>query len=416
MENFSEVAFKRSYESLEGIHSSDLMSLISIKTLQAITFEGVKKSLESGAKLNVKFGTDPTGPDLHLGHIVPIRILDIFRRAGHNIDLIFGDFTAKIGDPTDRASDRSVLTDEQIKENMDTFRDQVDKYFNTRTDNVRVHQNSSWLGKMTLPEIFEYLQAINLTEATQRNDFRERMKNGRAVSLAETIYGTLMGIDSVLLNTNVEIGGVDQLLNFQQTRKVQSMKGQEAENIIMTPIIEGTSGDGRKMSKSYNNYIPVRADAEEIFGKIMSIPDSLVIPYIKAFAPVYDLDLPSIEASLVKNPLELKKQLAMYMASISTSRADSGREEREKFERKFAQKEVDVENAKRIEVGNGTNLVEALASSGDFKSKSEIRRLAEGNAIRIDKIQISVDDLMKTITEELIVTVGKRKVYKIALK
>ncbi len=214
MENFSEVAFKRSYESLEGIHSSDLMSLISIKTLQAITFEGVKKSLESGAKLNVKFGTDPTGPDLHLGHIVPIRILDIFRRAGHNIDLIFGDFTAKIGDPTDRASDRSVLTDEQIKENMDTFRDQVDKYFNTRTDNVRVHQNSSWLGKMTLPEIFEYLQAINLTEATQRNDFRERMKNGRAVSLAETIYGTLMGIDSVLLNTNVEIGGVDQLLNF----------------------------------------------------------------------------------------------------------------------------------------------------------------------------------------------------------
>ncbi len=194
------------------------------------------------------------------------------------------------------------------------------------------------------------------------------------------------------------------------------MKGQEAENIIMTPIIEGTSGDGRKMSKSYNNYIPVRADAEEIFGKIMSIPDSLVRPYIKAFAPVYDLDLPSIEASLVKNPLELKKQLAMYMASISTSRADSGREEREKFERKFAQKEVDVENAKRIEVGNGTNLVEALASSGDFKSKSEIRRLAEGNAIRIDKIQISVDDLMKTITEELIVTVGKRKVYKIALK
>ena len=300
---FEKNYYTRNTESLQGISSDDLIALIKPKTEKAIGIDNIKERIDNGEKLNVKFGTDPTGPDLHLGHIVPIRVLDIFSRAGHNIDLIFGDFTAKVGDPTGRGDERPLLTDEKIAENMSTFRNQVDRYFDTTRDNVHIHQNSQWLGKMALASVFDYLQAINLSQAMQRDDFRSRAQNGKAVSLAEVMYGALMGIDSTHLMSDVEIGGVDQLLNFQQARDIQRSQGQRAEDIVMTPIIEGTSGDGRKMSKSYGNYIPVRADDTEIFGKFMSIPDTLIVPYVKAFAPVYEQDLPRIIAAVHESPM-----------------------------------------------------------------------------------------------------------------
>lgn len=410
--NIAEVYYQRSQESLEDIPTPEFMSLIEPKIEQAISLEGLKERLKDGDKLNVKFGTDPTGPELHLGHIVPIRMLDIFSRAGHNVDLIFGDFTAKVGDPTERSEGRKVLSDDEIASNMSTYQEQVDKYFDTRKENVRVHQNSLWLGNMALSEAFGYLQSINLTEATQRKDFRDRMAHGKSVSLAETIYGTLMGIDSVKLGTDVEIGGVDQLLNFQQTRAVQRAKGQTAEEILMTPIIQGTSGDGRKMSKSYGNYIAATATPLEVFGKLMSIPDNLIVPYFAAFAPVYGHEVTQLEQQVATTPLEMKKQLATYMAGLSGGALATGLEARTNFERRFARKEVTHDDAR--EITGGESLLTALMSSGDFKSKGELRTLVRQGGIKVTGNKIDEDALLAPCALGSIVTVGKRRVYRLA--
>jgi tyrosyl-tRNA synthetase len=406
--------FERSYyaknsESLEGISSDEMLSMLKPKTEKAITLDGIKERLDENGRLNVKFGTDPTGPDLHLGHIVPIRVLDLFSRAGHNVDLIFGDFTAKVGDPTGRSDERPLLTDEMIAQNMSTFRSQVDRYFDTNCENVRIHQNSHWLGKMALASVFEYLQAINLSQAMQREDFRSRANSGKAVSLAEVMYGAMMGIDSVHLDTDIEIGGVDQLLNFQQTRDIQRARGSKAEGVIMTPIIEGTSGDGRKMSKSYGNYIPVRADSDDVFGKFMSIPDTLIVPYIKAFAPVSEQEIPAIVQAVKENPMEMKKQLATYMVSTSAGSRDTGLEARETFERKFADKNITVDDATPLT--NTGSLIDVLLSAGDFKSKGELRRLAEQGGIKIDGQKIEPEMLNGYITTDSLITVGKRRAY-----
>jgi len=408
---FEETYFARNNESLEGISSDDLFSLVKPKTEKAITFKSIKERVDSGKKLNIKFGTDPTGPDLHLGHIVPIRVLDIFSRAGHDIDLIFGDFTAKIGDPTGRCDERPLLTDEKIAENMSTFRDQVDKYFDTDRENVHIHQNSQWLGKLALDAVFDYLKAVNLSQAMQRDDFRSRARSGKAVSLAEVMYGAMMGIDSTHLKTDIEIGGIDQLLNFQQTREIQRSQDQKAEDIIMTPIIGGISGDGRKMSKSYGNYIPVKAEGEEMFGKLMSIPDTLIVPYIRALAPIYEQDLPKIIEAVQNDPMEMKKQLASYMVATASGNRENGLLARENFERIFAKKKIDTNDA--IELLNYGNLSDILLSSGEFKSKSELRRLAEQGGIKIDGQKIEPEILNSNIIDRCLITVGKRKIFSI---
>lgn len=410
----AESFYKRNAESLEGISTDELLSLISLKAEQVISLDGLRSRLDDAEKLKVKFGTDPTGPDLHLGHIVPIRILDLFRRAGHNIDLIFGDFTAKVGDPTDRNEARKVLTDDEIYKNMSTFQDQVDIYFDTHAENVEVHRNSLWLGDMALRDVFGYLQAINLTEATQRKDFRTRLEKGQTVTLAETMYGTLMGIDSAELQSDVEIGGIDQLLNFQQTRAIQRSVGQNPEEIIMTPIIEGTAGDGRKMSKSYGNYVPARIDVNEMFGKMMSIPDTLIIPYMQAFLPVYASELESISQQVKEDPFESKKQLATFMSAIVAGDFSKGLEARQEFERRFSDKKITEEDSQALSRGSDTeSLMDLLKSSGDFQSNSELRRLAEQGGIRVDGSPVAVDVLLEPPEEGAIVAVGKRKLYRV---
>lgn len=404
--------FDRDQESFKGIEPSEFMGYIKPKTQQAITFNGIEERLKNNSNLNVKFGTDPTGPELHLGHIVPIRALDLFRKSGHNIDLIFGDFTAQIGDPTERDSSRVALTNAQILDNMSTFDKQVDRYFPIYSENVRIHRNSQWLGRMALKDLFADLQVINLNEALQRNDFRQRIEKGQTVSVAELIYGSLMGIDSAHLETDIEIGGIDQLLNFQQARAIQRGRGQKAEEIIMTPIIEGTSGDGRKMSKSYGNYIAANAEVDDIFGKIMSIPDNLILPYTVAFAHVHEKEIPDLEIARNRDPLEFKKQLGQYMIALVTKSLDQSQETREKFERRFRDKEFNKDDAKKLFLDSSQSIVDALISTGDFKSKSEVRRLIEQGGIKIDgKKVIDIQHTLEPNNGLSILVAGKRKLY-----
>lgn len=412
--SFSEVKFGESFVSLEGATPDELIAYIEPKAEQVSSFDSIRQRLSSEEPLNVKFGTDPTGPDLHIGHLVPIRILDIFRRAGHNIDLIFGDFTARVGDPSGRSSERPLLDDEKIAENVSTFRTQVDKYFDTNAPNVRVSHNSEWLSKMPFTRVFEYMQAVNLREAMQRRDFRNRALGGRSVSLAEAFYGTMMGIDSEVLNTDIEIGGIDQLLNFQQARDVQRTRGQKPEDVIMTPILEGTSGGGLKMSKSLGNFVPLRAEASEIYGKMMSIPDDLIEKYIRAFAPVQQPELEQIRYAIALDPFEMKKQLATYMAALSASSLETGMEQRENFERRFAKKILSEEDL-AILPAHSNSLIGALFATGAYKSRRDIRRLAREGAIKIDGQKVDEESLFAAMpTTDSVVTVGKRAAYRIA--
>ena len=411
--SFSDEKFHESYVSLEGATPDELIAYIEPKAEKVSDFDRIRQRLASEEPLNVKFGTDPTGPDLHIGHVVPIRILDIFSRAGHNIDLIFGDFTAKVGDPSGRSSERPLLTDEKIAENVSTFRAQVDKYFDTNADNVRVSHNSDWLKDMPFSTIFRYMQEVNISEAIQRRDFRNRVLGGMSVSLAEAFYGTMMGIDSEVLRTHIEIGGIDQLLNFQQAREVQRNRGQEPEDVIMTPILEGTSGGGLKMSKSLGNFVPLRAGSNEIYGKMMSIPDNLIEKYICAFAPVQQPELEQIRKDIASSPLEMKKQLATYMAALSTSSLETGMEERENFERRFAKKTLSEEDLVELPA-HSDMLIDALIATGAYKSRNDIRRLAQKGAIKIDGLKIDEEGLFEAMpTADSIVTVGKRKAYRI---
>ncbi|MDB5162484.1 MAG: Tyrosine--tRNA ligase [Candidatus Saccharibacteria bacterium] len=412
--SFSEKKFSKTYESLEGATPNELISLIEPKIEHAITIDSVKEQLEKGEPLNIKFGTDPTGPDLHIGHVVPIRVLDILSRAGHNIDLVFGDFTAKVGDPSGRSNERPLLTDEKISENVSTFRTQVNKYFDTTRSNVKVSHNSDWLKDMPFSEVFKYLQDVNLSEAMQRRDFRTRLLGGQGVSLAEAFYGTMMGIDSVQLETDIEIGGIDQLLNFQQTREVQRNRGQHAESVLMTPILEGTSGNGIKMSKSLGNFVPLRATPNEIYGKMMSIPDDLILKYMTAFAPVEQSELEGLSKQIADNPLEMKKQLATYMAAISTSELSKGLEERENFERRFVNKTLDEKDI-QVLPSSVDSLIDGIFATGNYSSRGEIRRLALQGAIKIDGQKVSEEELLGALPEsDTIVTVGKRSAYRIA--
>ncbi len=414
MQRFDVKFCKRFNESWQNIAAKELLGFLRPKCEKILTVERLLERLTGSDTLRVKFGIDPTGSDVHLGHIVPIMLLRQFAKAGHRIDLVIGDFTARIGDPTSRESSRVPLSSEQIKRNLATYKEQIGKYINLTM--LQVHHNADWLSTMPLSEMFNILQKINLAEAIQREDFRSRMRNGRAVSLAEVCYGVLMGIDSVHLKSHVEIGGIDQLLNFQQCRSVMRQQGMEEEIILMTSILEGTGGDGRKMSKSYGNYIAVNTSLEDKFGKIMSIPDRLIMQYFKSFADIHEKEIKELECFVLANPLEAKKQLATFIVALETKCIDDGLRERESFERKFVQKDIRSADCITLSASVEETLFNVLMKSGQFKSKSELRRLFKQRAVRLcikNNEEVLNPEQLATLLSNSIVRVGKRRFFKI---
>ncbi len=367
-------------ESWSGMEINEFIGFLLPKCQEIITPERLRQKMVEQPTLKVKLGIDPTSSEIHIGHVVPIMLLRQFAKAGHHIDFIIGDFTARVGDPTARATGRTPLSPEQIVKNMETYTSQIGKYIDLKV--LHIHRNAEWLSQMTLQEVFAIFQQINLSEAMQREDFRARMRNEQAVSLAEVCYGVLMGMDSVHLGTHVEIGGIDQLLNFQQCRKVMNQSGMDEEVIMMTPILEGTSGDGRKMSKSYGNYIAVNATHEDKFGKIMSIPDRLISQYFRCFADVNERELEQLNAFIAENPLEAKKQLATLIVALETKSIEDGLRERESFERKFSQREIYYKDCIELFECANTTILDALMKSGQFKSKGELRRLFRQRGVR----------------------------------
>lgn len=403
MMRYDELLFNRFNEDWHNQPVKKLLSLLKVKTQTTLPSEISEANLTG--KLNVKLGIDPTGAEIHIGHLCPIFCLNILLKFGHHIDFVIGDFTAKIGDPSGRNTERAMITDAQIAQNLASYTKQIAPYIDI--NKVSVRKNSEWLSKYSLSDFLAVLQRTKLSTATQREDFRNRIEN---VSLAEVCYAVLMGLDSVNLKTDLELGGVDQLLNFSQCRLVQEIYGQKPELALTTPILEGLSGDGRKMSKSYHNYIAVSASAEEKFGKFMSLPDSLLLKYYQAFGYLYAEEIPDVEKFIKEDPLEAKKQLATYFVSLDGNNLNIGQAERVKFERKFSKRELTDEDFVTLTIPTGTGIINAIFASNKFASKGEIKRLVLANAVtNVDtKEKIGLDFVLTKNTK---IKVGKLNIF-----
>jgi tyrosyl-tRNA synthetase len=330
-----------------------------------------------------KFGIDPTGAEVHLGHAVPMLILSRLQRMGHQVVFIVGDITAKIGDPSGRSDERPALTDDDIARNLVTYRQQVTPFFDF--DRAQFRHNGDWLRDITLPRLIEITAQIPASMPLQREDFRKRLDAGYGLSLAELLYSVVMALDSVEINTDLEVGGIDQFLNMQMCRKVMDVCGQIPELVVATPLIEGTDGTGTKMSKSRGNYVPLTAPAGEIFGKIMSIPDRLVEPYFRALSEWRDAELTVAGKRLAAgslHPMDLKKILAGEVTAAIHG-VDAAMKAREEFVARFSTRTfADVENLPSVtELSQTVNdIVKAL---GFAKSNGDVRRVAEQNGLRI---------------------------------
>jgi tyrosyl-tRNA synthetase len=363
----------------------------------------LEEALQSGKKLRVKFGIDPTAPNLHLGHTVPLRKLRQFQEAGHRVVLIIGDFTATIGDPSGRSEERKPLSEKEVKENMKKYLNEAGKVIDIKK--TEVHYNSEWHKKEGLKAILSLAKAASVQQVLKRADFQKRIAAGKEISLLEAFYPLLQGYDSVKVRADVEIGGTDQKFNLLMGRQVQKYFNMKEQDIMMLPLIEGTDGV-RKMSKSYGNYIAISEKSKEMFGKIMSIPDSLIEKYF--------LLLTDTEPQKNLGPYENKKRLARkIVAAYHGSKAATAAEE--EFIKVFSKKEM-VENFPELKVNNEQmEILEILVAAG-IKSKSEARRL-------IDQKAVEINGEVKNNPKEVILLrggetlkIGKKKFFKIKVK
>jgi tyrosyl-tRNA synthetase len=336
-----------------------------------------------GRRFIAKFGIDPTGAEVHLGHSVPMLILSRFQRMGHQVVFIVGDLTAKIGDPSGRSDDRPALTDEDIARNLATYRQQVTPFFDF--DRAQFRHNGDWLRQITLPKIIEIISQIPVSMPLQREDFRKRLDTGQGLSLAELMYSVVMALDSVETNCDLEVGGIDQFLNMQMCRKVMDVCGQTSELVVATSLIEGTDGTGAKMSKSKGNYVPLTAPPGEIFGKIMSVPDRLVEPYFRALSEWLDPELAitgeRVEAGTL-HPMDLKKILAGEVTA-GIHGVDAAMKAREEFVARFSKRTFgEVEDLPTI-ADLSRPVTEVVKALGFAKSNGDVRRVAQQNGLRL---------------------------------
>ena len=331
------------------------------------------KSEKEGKPLVIKAGFDPTAPDIHVGHVVLLRKMRQFQELGHKVVFLIGDFTAQVGDPTGRNELRKKMTREDIEKNAVTYQDQVFKVLDPKKTEVVF--NSHWFGKFTAQQLMELAAHSTVAQTLARADFKKRFDEGREISLLEFIYPLLQGYDSVHLKADVELGGSDQKFNLLMGRQVQEAFRQEPQVVIMTPLLEGLDGV-QKMSKSLGNYIGINEPPREIFGKVMSVSDELMIRY---FELLTDEDLNAVRQM---HPKEAKMKLAGEIVRQFHG-TDEARDAREHFENVFSQKQV-PDDIQVYALTQGKVLVDILVKTGVAPSRNEARRLIKQGAVTFD--------------------------------
>lgn len=380
---------------------------------EIIIKEHLEKVLRSGKKLRVKFGIDPTSPDLHLGHTVPLRKLREFQQAGHVIILIIGDFTATVGDPSGRSETRAPLARREIQFNMKHYLTQAGKILDLKKTEVRY--NSEWYKKAGVAFLYELMSKVTVQRVMERDDFKKRMRQEQDINMLEFIYPILQGYDSVAVRADLEIGGSDQKFNLLMGRKIQRRFNKPEQDILTTWLIEGTDG-ARKMSKSMGNYIGLTESPEAMFGKIMTVPDGLIVKYFFALTDVSSQEIKATKKAMRAgelNPRDAKMLLGEKIVATYYNK-DIARAAREQFFKTFSQKENPATMpALKIPYGP-TDPVELLLKTGFVFSKSAAGRLLRAGAVDIDGRALDDSGAKVEVKPGMVIRVGKRKFARVA--
>jgi len=380
-----------------------MLNILTRGTVEIIDLKHLEKKLQKcrakSQPLVVKAGFDPTAPDIHLGHVVLLRKMKQFQDFGHKVVFLIGDFTARVGDPTGRNELRKKMTMEDVERNAVTYREQVFKVLDPQKTEVVF--NSHWFGKFSAQDLMELTARSTVAQMLARADFKKRFEDGREISLLEFIYPLLQGYDSVVLKADVELGGSDQKFNLLMGRQIQEAYGLEPQVVMMTPLLEGIDGVN-KMSKSLGNYVGINEPPRDMFGKLMSINDTLMFKY---FELLTDRDI-----SLVRqmHPKEAKMELAGEMVRQFHGLAAAG-DAREHFDNVFAKKEI-PDDVLTVEFDPGVDLAGVLVKAGLAPSKNEARRLIKQNAVSFEGSVIADESWL---LQRGVLKIGKRRFLRI---
>ncbi|MFN3967183.1 MAG: tyrosine--tRNA ligase [Endomicrobiia bacterium] len=375
---------------------------------EIISEEELLVKLSRKTPLRVKLGVDPTAPDLHLGHTVLLRKLRFFQDNGHKVIFIIGDLTARIGDPSGQTKTRPMMSEKEILENAKTYQEQVFKILDK--EKTEVVYNSHWLYPLGLQGMLELAKNVTVAQMLHRADFKERFKKDIDITILEFLYPLIQGYDSVAIKADIELGGTDQKFNLLMGREIQRAYGQEPQVVMMMPLLIGTDGV-KKMSKSYGNYIALNDKPKDMFGKIMSLPDSLMLDY---FELLTDFDITEIKEFIKKDPKGAKSKLA-YTITAQYHGEEQAKKAQEEFDRVFSKKEIPEEIPIFKTKQKEWLPVELLFKAGIVSTKNEARRLLAQGGVEINNQKIKEDEKI-IIDKELIIKAGKRKFCKIILE
>ncbi len=377
----------------------------------------IERSLKTQKQLTIKLGCDPSRPDLHLGHAVVLGKMRQFQDLGHLAVLLVGDFTGVIGDPTGRSKTRPALTIEETRQNGQSYMEQATHVLSK--ERLKMVFNSEWLGKLSAYEVIGLTAKFTVAQMLERDDFSKRYKAGEAISIHEFLYPLAQGYDSVALEADVELGGTDQKFNLLVGRELQRSYGKEPQCILTMPILEGTDGV-EKMSKSLGNYIGLTESPREMFGKTMSIPDTLIASYFRYGAFAEEAAVQAMAQGLADgsvHPRNAKVQAAMGIVARYHG-ADAANAAFEEFERMFVKKDVpdEIEEIVLDIASNPALVVDILAAASLAPSKGEARRLIQGGGVSIDGERVQEITATVDVSQQRLFKVGKRKFLKIQAK
>lgn len=380
---------------------------------EVIQGDSLRARLLSGKKLRIKYGIDPTSPNIHLGRAVALLKLRVLQDLGHTIAFIVGDFTGVIGDTSDKESERPMLTKGEVKKNMKAYVTQAKKILSTK--NLEIHYNSKWLGKLRYDEIGEQADAFSLADFISRDNIKKRLEAGSRISLREVLYPLMQGQDSVAVNADIEIGGTDQKFNMLAGRRLQERLKKKPQDILMVNIIAGT--DGRKMSSSWGNTINLLDEPTDMFGKIMSIPDTLIVSYFIHCTRVPTEEVRAIEQSLkgnAINPRDAKLKLAETITALYCGEKKA-LQARNDFINTFTKRGAPTDLKEEV-VPRGAKLDGVVLSLGLVASKTEWRRLVDQRAVENTETGETISDSDFKIEHGGIFKIGKKRFIKIAVR
>ncbi len=385
---------------------SKVKNLLELNVQEVVDVEHLREALLSDKKLRVKLGIDPTAPDLHLGHAVILRKLREFQELGHKIVFIIGDFTGKIGDPSGRTETRKPLTDFEVKKNMKSYLAQAGKVINIKK--TEIFYNSQWFKKEGIQKLIELSMASTIQQVLKRADFKKRMEEDNEITLLEILYPLLQGYDSLKVRADVEIGGTDQKFNLLMGRRVQRYFGMKEQDVVMIPLLEGLDGV-KKMSKSFGNYIGLADSANDMFGKIMSLPDQMIRKYFVFCTDLNESEIVSLEKELT--PKSLKEKLAFEIVKIYHGEKEALKT-KDNFLKVFSKKDLSGE-LPVLKVENKIIAEDLVLKTGVAGSKAKAWRLITQGGFSIDSKAIKNPKEKIVFKGGEVAKIGKKSFFRI---